>query len=452
MSTPNITVYIPSSNYGRFLGDAIESVLRQKRLDWELLVINDASTDNTAEVMQLYSGDERVRLFTTEGLGLPAVCNLALREARGQYIIRLDGDDVFDEHILLVLGASLDADPQLALVFPGYYVVDEFGDIIAHERRVPVAQQNHVLDVPPHGAGMLVRTEIVRSLGGYREDLRAQDGFDLWTRLAARYKVANVSIPLFYYRQHGDNLTLKTERILSARRQIKKDAIAGSLASHGPIIAVIPCRRNYDFRADAWSLPIAGRTLLQRSIETCLASSIVDYVVVASDNPRVQETISLYDEPRLRFFQRERGETIRSMSIVPTLERISLQYDPEQNGVTVLSYVQAPFVTTATMEEAVFTLLMNQTDSSIGVEEIDSPIYKRTAHGLRAVNPPRPLTTDFDRVYREASTALATRNLNLRSGSLTGASIANFVVSPEESFFINSETTLRIACLMSEQS
>ena len=101
--TPRISVYVPSHNYGRFLGDAIESVLRQSVEDWELIVVDDGSTDETPEVMNLYRGHPKISVHRTEGIGLPAVCNYALARAKGKYVIRLDGDDVFDENILLVL-------------------------------------------------------------------------------------------------------------------------------------------------------------------------------------------------------------------------------------------------------------------------------------------------------------------------------------------------------------
>jgi glycosyltransferase involved in cell wall biosynthesis len=451
MTAPKITVYIASRNYGRFLADAVESVLRQKREDWELLLIDDASTDDTKDVMALYRGDPRIRLFETPGIGLPAVCNLALKEARGEYLIRLDGDDVFDENILLVLGAWLDKEPELALVFPDYYLMDEFGEVYAQERREPLAQKNHLLDMPPNGACTLVKKDVVLALGGYREDLGAQDGFDLWSKIVKSHKFANVNLPLFYYRRHGHNLTNNSHRILSARRQIKRDAILGSLTSFKPFIAVIPCRENYDFCKNVWKLELGKRTLLQRDIEACLASPILDYVVVASDTGDVRAVMDRYDDPRLRFFQRKPSDTIRSKSIVATLEKIAEEYDPDLRGVTVLSYIQAPFVTTDTLEEAIFTVVMNQTDGSIGVEEIDSPVHRRTPYGLRAVNPPRTLSTDFDRVYREASTALAARNRNFKSGSLTGPSVVHFVVSPDECFFISSEKTLKIARAIAEE-
>ena len=122
MKKVKVTVYITSHNYGKYLQDAIESVLRQTIDCWELLLFNDDSTDNTQSIIDLYKGDERIRIFNTDGIGLSRVANLALEYSGGEYIIRLDADDVFDENILLVLSNCLDRDSDVALVFPDYFL------------------------------------------------------------------------------------------------------------------------------------------------------------------------------------------------------------------------------------------------------------------------------------------------------------------------------------------
>jgi glycosyltransferase involved in cell wall biosynthesis len=448
---PQVSVYVVSRDYGRFLAEAIESVLRQHHDDWELLLVDDGSTDHTAEVMKLYSGDPRVRIFTTRGIGLPAVCNLALGEARGRYLMRLDGDDVLDENALLVLTSYLEREPDVALVFPDYYLMDEGGEILAHERRHNLAEANHKLQPPPNGACTMIRKSVLESVGGYREDLGAQDGFDLWAKVRDTHRVANVNLPLFYYRRHGQNLTNSTYRILAARRQIKKDAIEPELRRFRPLMAVIPCRRNYDFRPDLWSVELNGKSLLRRKLELCLSSSLFDRVIVTSDTEAVLPTLESFTDRRLAFFQRAPTETLRSRSIVGTLSRVAQAYDPELNGVTVLCYLPSPFVTLGSLEEAVCTLVFNDADSSVGVEEIKEPVLCRTPFGLKAVNSVNGFRTDSDFVYREANIALATRNKNLRAGSLVGPCPINFIVAQEESFFIDSEKKLRIAHILDAQ-
>jgi CMP-N-acetylneuraminic acid synthetase len=448
MTNPHITVYIPCHNYGRYLIKAIDSVLRQTDDDWELLVIDDASTDETPEVMNLYRNHPKITTLRTEGIGLPAVCNLALKNARGEYIIRLDGDDVFDENILLVLGHYLDQNPDVALVFPDYFLVDEFGEIFAHEYRHRIYDRSHALDMPPNGACTLIRKSVLAEIGGYREDLGVQDGFDLWSKIGTRYKAHNVNLPLFYYRRHGFNLTTNTNRILYARRQIKLDAVHEHLEAFRPVTAVIPCRRHYDFAEDLWNCRVNGRSLLEKGIEVCLESQLIDHVVVACDNPMAEVVVKGFDDDRLRFSLRDERSTILTSSIVPTLEKIVRPSDPELKGVTVLRFIQTPFVTSGTLEEAITTLVMNKVDSSCGVEPLKTALFRRTPHGLESLTRDTHVHSDFDAVYRDSRTFTAALNRNFARGSLTGASIGCFEVSAAESFFINSHSDLRIANML----
>jgi glycosyltransferase involved in cell wall biosynthesis len=445
MRSPRFSVYIASHNYGRFLGEAIESVLRQSVSDWELIVIDDGSSDDTSLVMQLYKGHPKITLVRTEGVGLTAVCNLALSKAQGDYIIRLDGDDIFDENILLVLGHALDQSEEMALVFPDYYLIDEFGDIFLHERRKKLYVDTHTTDVPPNGACTLVRVSVLREVGGYREDIKAQDGFDLWSKIVERYKSTNINLPLFYYRRHGSNLTTNTQRIFNARRQIKKDFIKDKISVVRPVIAVIPCRKNFEFIEDLWNEKIGEKTLLEREIEVCLSSDIFDYIVIASDNPMTESTVKSYSDSRLSFLLRDAQSTIRSASIVPTLEEIAKLFDPALKGITVVRYLQSPFVTVDSIEEAVATLVMSGADSATAVEEILSQVFRRTKYGMEPVNREGDFRSDFDLLYKDLLSCVATYNRNFPTGSMTGKSIVSYVIPAAECFNIDSDQKLNIA-------
>ena len=165
MDSPKVTVYTVSHNYGKYLAEAVESVLRQSVGNWELLLIDNNSTDNTWEVMELYAGDPRIRTFRLESgsgsNGISTIANFALKQARGEYIIRLDADDVFDENILLVLANHLDTHPDEALVFPDYYLIDTFGNIFAQERRQSLYRRNYLFDLPPNGACTMIRASVM---------------------------------------------------------------------------------------------------------------------------------------------------------------------------------------------------------------------------------------------------------------------------------------------------
>lgn len=440
-----VTVYIVSRNYGRFLEEAIQSVLQQSMDDWELLLINDNSSDATQEVMERYAHLRNVSLLQADGQGLVKAANMAIENARGGYIIRLDADDVFDENILLVLSNHLDNNPHTALVFPDYYLIDEYGHIFANERREQVHYKNHMQDLPPHGACTMMRVDALREVGGYSEDIKAQDGYYIWSKLREKHRCSNVNLPLFYYRRHGKNLTNNTERILQARQSIKRDSCAKALETCGPVTAIIPCRQNFDIQPDLWSLEIAGKSLLQIAIEKCLASGLFDYVAVTSDTELVQNVMDRFQDKRLVFVPRTGISTIPSRPLAETLEHVLRTLDILDSGISVLSYIQSPLTSTNTLEEAVYTVLANDADSAFTAEEIDMPLFSRTPHGLVQINSTGYLYSDFNVIYRELKNAFAVRNRCISQGSLTGSKIVHYMVSQDESFFLSSRLDIMFA-------
>ncbi len=442
---PRITVYIASHNYGRFLEAAVESVLRQTVEDWELIIIDDGSVDETPEIINFYRNHPKITSYRTDSIGLPSVCNLALEKATGEYIIRLDGDDIFDDNILLTLANCLDRDDALALVFPDYYLMDEAGEIFAHERNRKLYADDHLMESPPNGACTLIRRGILKKEGGYRTDLGAQDGLDLWIKIKDKYKAANVNLPLFYYRRHGKNLTKQSMKIINARRELKKAATQKKLGSLKPIIAVIPCRKHYDFVDDLWNISINGKTLLEIDIESCLNSEIIDFVVVICDNLSAEKTVASYNDPRVIFILRSEKSTFRSSNISHTLKVVAQKLDPQFIGITILRYVQTPFIATGTIDEAITSLAISGADSANAIEKITNQIYQRTHFGLTPVNNNFGHLVGNNILYRDLSTCTAIKNSNLINGSLLGSSMVGFEVSSAESFFISSTYELEVA-------
>lgn len=452
---PDITVYIPCHNYGAYLNEAIESVFRQSYKNWELIIIDDGSTDKTPEIVQLYTNAPNIRTFRTEKIGLPGVCNLALREAAGKYIIRLDGDDVFDENILLVLKTYLDNHPDIIMAFPDYYLMDQMGNIFAHERRRKLYEEDHILDMPPNGACILAKTQVLRDLGGYREDLGAQDGFDLWTRVRERYKCGNVNLPLFYYRRHYKNLTGaegESQIIKTARRQIKKDISAKKLKASRPVIGVIPIRKFFDFAEDLWSLKLGDRTLLEHSLARFIDSDMFDHVIVTSDNEDAREIIEKQGDKRLKFHLRSFESTYRTSPLAPLLEEVITPYDPDYKGVTVVSYVQAPFLTKGSMEESVYSLLMADADAAISVEKYAAEnLYVQSAYGLQQLQLGRYQYLEGGTVFGDVNVCTAVKSSNVKRGSIRGPRLTSFNITGPEGFFISSDYSYDIAQLIARK-
>ena len=184
--------------------------------------------------------------------------------------------------LILVLVQALENDSNLALVFPDYYVTNSIGGFYVMSVR-SLFSLTIICLMSPSWCMHLISHLGNKAIGGYREDLGSQDGFDMWSRIKDQFPVQNVNLPLFYYRRHGTNLTEDSQRIFMARRQIKNDA-ALLFDSVRPIIAIIPCRTYYDFVENLWSSTINNSGLLDFSIRSCLDSTFVDLVNVTSDN------------------------------------------------------------------------------------------------------------------------------------------------------------------------
>lgn len=451
MSTPKISVYVVSHNYGHFVEAAIKSVLRQSMDDWELLIIDDGSTDDTWDVIQRFVDNDKVQAFRTENIGLARAANLALSKSRGGYIIRLDGDDVFCDDILLVLSNYLDRHSEKALVFADYYLIDDEGDITAVHHFGSAVDDDSLLRDPPHGAGTMIRKMLLVDQGGYRENVGAQDGADMYLKLRSSHAAGHIATPLFKYRRHGNNLTNNVQRVLSARRKFKRDMSLESLSPRRPVIAVIPVRRHHDFVENLWSQKIGGISLLERDICTCLSSTLFDYVAVTCDNPEAEKIVDNVGDDRLRFFLRKPAETSLHAGLKPALIMIAADLDPERQGAMAVRFIQTPFVTTDVLEEAIATLVLSDCDSACGVEPIFSDIYTSSGKGL--------IRQEFDnhniqsrpKAFRDTNTCLAFWSRNFSGDGFLGHRQSCFEVSAAESFFVNSHDKLWLAARFAEK-
>tara|TARA_B100000941_G_C28229963_1_gene411058 strand:+ start:130 stop:612 length:483 start_codon:yes stop_codon:yes gene_type:complete len=158
--SPLISVYITNYNYERFLKKAIDSVLAQSFRDFELLIIDDGSTDDSKKIIESYSSNCKIKIIYQQNKGLNVTNNIAARAAVGKYIIRLDADDYFATNALGRMSKKLEANPELGMVFPNYYYIDENDRIIGEEIRHDFDNDEvSLLDQPAHGACTMIRTD-----------------------------------------------------------------------------------------------------------------------------------------------------------------------------------------------------------------------------------------------------------------------------------------------------
>ncbi len=195
---PAISVVMAVYDEERQVGRAIESILAQDFGDFEFLVVDDGSRDGTAGIVGRYQeADPRVRPMRKPNTGLVDSLNLAIAQARGRYIARLDADDEAHPTRLGIQFNEMEKDPRLLLLGSWCRMVNRSSGR-SREFRPPVdyasIRRYMLRDNPIIHSSVMVRTHVVMRLGGYR-DVRWMEDYDLWVRVAAQGKVEN--LPLF---------------------------------------------------------------------------------------------------------------------------------------------------------------------------------------------------------------------------------------------------------------
>ncbi len=438
---PKVTVYIPTHNYGRFLDTAIRSALEQTMDDWELIVIDDGSTDNTAEILEPYRAHPKIRILEQENKGLNFTNNIALRAAEGEYLMRLDADDFLDENILLVLSNILDTKPGVGLVYPDYYYVDHDGEITEIVRRQKIGEEIDLLDLPAHGACTMIRKEILMEIGGYFEEFDRQDGYGMWLKFIERHHPYNVNLPLFYYRRHGGSLSESRGLLLETRRTIKRRVVEEMNLPRKPkVLSLVPVVVDGECELTNPFTQFMGKPLLQRALEQIKEARSVDRIVVFSNDEDVLDYVERFEgvDGLLRPeapARRTAKMADTALHALRTLEE--REYAPDA---VCVCYVNTPFRRGWHIDKAVDTMTIFGVDSVVSISEDLSFFYHHGKNGLTPVNGSIERTLRLERkaLFKENGAIYLNRVESVLAGKILGGKIGHITMLPEESVRINS--------------
>lgn len=207
---PKISVVMSAYNAERFIGEAIASILNQTWKDFEFVIVNDGSTDGTADVIRSFD-DSRIRFVEQENQGAIRSLNRGIMMARGEYIARFDADDIAMPHRLERQLAFLETHSGCAMVGSPVIQIDEDGREIKVER-YPLGyreiKENLWIDVPFAHPTVMFRKAAFLKAGLYREKLEPVDDYDLWFRMAELFDIENIDEPLCKMRKHISSLNL----------------------------------------------------------------------------------------------------------------------------------------------------------------------------------------------------------------------------------------------------
>lgn len=420
MISPSVSVILTAHNYGRFLDQSIRSVLDQTFRDFELIIVNDGSTDDTAEVAARYAGDPRVRILTLPGVGLAAACNRGIREARGELILRLDADDFLDPRSLMVEVGLLRDHPEVGLVYPDHYTVDERGALTGTVRLPRVQDGACLLDWNPPPGGAVVRRSCYGAIGGYEETLRYQEDFDFWLRFTECFQAYGAGVPLLFYRRHAGSMSRNRAPRAAARRHVKRCFAETRRLLAGEIIGLViptvwpgaPPRRE-----DLLSRDLGGETVIGLAVSQARGCSGIGRTLVVCDHEGLREVVSGGDvEPfSARSWDGESGAPGErpELAWLRGLLKVLRESDGPTPSILLMASPYCPLRHPGRIQEALDTLAIHRCDLVVSVDVEPVRAWGVGATSLEPVAAP-------GRMYREAGELLAVRTRWLDAGrSLT---------------------------------
>lgn len=218
MNSPKISVLMPVYNAEKFLKEAIDSILNQTFTDFEFLIINDASTDRSKEIILSYK-NPRIKYFENKkNLGQAVTLNRGLRYAKSEYIARMDADDISFPNRFELQYKEMQKDKEIVVLASFYDVVDETGKFLYTEKYTKTPEEIYYTlqfrNCLGHPTVMFRKHIILDILDGYDEEHESED-YELWLRISSKYKISKINACLLKLRVSGNSRMGATGKLLN---------------------------------------------------------------------------------------------------------------------------------------------------------------------------------------------------------------------------------------------
>jgi glycosyltransferase involved in cell wall biosynthesis len=225
---PKVSVIIPVYNGGEFLSKAMESVIAQTYSDWQIVAVNDGSTDNSLEILRMYEHrlPSKIHIVSQKNSGASSARNRGIIESKGEYIAFLDSDDSWLPEKLEKQVEFLESNKELGLVYSDCYIIDNGSNMEENTYlcRTKPFRGNIFSELVYNNfiptSTVLVRRKVLDKVGLFNPVLRISQDYDLWLRLAEIYSVDFINQPLAKYRFHNEGISKNVELMIAEDFQI----------------------------------------------------------------------------------------------------------------------------------------------------------------------------------------------------------------------------------------
>ena len=206
MECKKVSIVLPVYNGAEYVAQSIESVIAQTYQNWELIIVNDCSTDGTLEICNEFAQkDERIKVITnTNNLKLPNSLNVGFELATGDYFTWTSDDNMYRPEAIERLVNALIEDVELVMVYSDYTDIDSKGKDIGQEK---LQDPEYLVTYNVCGPCFLYTAEIAKHVGGYDANLFLAEDYDYWIRIYRYGRIKHIGDDLYLYRRHNDSLS-----------------------------------------------------------------------------------------------------------------------------------------------------------------------------------------------------------------------------------------------------
>lgn len=227
MKPPFISIILPSYNGEKYIAQSIQSVIDQTEQDWELIIVNDCSTDNTLKICESFAKhDKRIKIISNKiNRKLPASLNIGFAVAKGKYFTWTSDDNWYKPNALKKMSKYLEKHFDIDLISMGFDYIDENDEFIEHvntDINNKRCEASLILDNNV-GAAFMYRKSIADKVGEYDTNTFCAEDYDYWCRIALAGKIGYVFDNIYVYRMHSNSLTAtKQVQIKEKTKYIQK--------------------------------------------------------------------------------------------------------------------------------------------------------------------------------------------------------------------------------------
>lgn len=201
-----VSIVLPVYNGEKYISESINSILAQTYSNWELIIVNDCSTDNTLQIIKAYEKeDNRIHIYNNDkNMKLPATLNEGFSHATGDYYTWTSDDNLYKPNALYTFVKYLSDNPNVDMVYSNYTNIDEFG--VARDS-VSLLDAEYIVAGNVCGASFMYTSCIAKSVGEYDVNLFLAEDYDYWIRISKHGMVEHIADDLYLYRRHHSSLS-----------------------------------------------------------------------------------------------------------------------------------------------------------------------------------------------------------------------------------------------------